>query len=167
MSGSFSVFNRRCSLPTDTRQSSYLWCDSCRRSFDHNDAPNDVCPMCGSEMRAIGKFSAILRGLMANELTPSPIVSKHRQLVKLIWTRNGMGEQYYRVLAPDMSYSKFEGEMTKLLCQGADEGWVEFIMPSSPKDDESMYSMKIVNEEMFLEAIQSLAGPDAAIEEGA
>lgn len=153
-------------MPAKNQSNTYLWCDTCRRSFDHSDAPEGICPVCGNQIRAIGKFNAILRGLMANELTPSPIVSKHRQLVKLIWTRNGMGEQYYRVLAPEISYNKFESEMTKLLCQGADDGWVEFSMPSSPKDDESLYAMKIVDEDRFLEAIQTLAGPDAAIEEG-
>lgn len=118
-------------------------------------------------MRATSKLNAILRGLMANELNPSPMVSKHRQLVKLIWTRNGMGEQYYRVLAPEMTYNRFESAMTKLLCAGADEGWVKFQIPDSPKDDESLYSMKVLDENRFLEALQSLAGPDAAIEEGA
>lgn len=78
--------------------------------------------MCGGEARPVGKFSAILRGLMANELAPSPIVSKHRQLVRLIWTHNGMGEQYYRVIAPEMSYNKFESAVTEILCRGAEEG---------------------------------------------
>lgn len=154
-------------MPATSRSNSYLWCDTCRRSFDYPDAPSGTCPVCKGEIIPIGKFNAILRGLMANELSPSPIVSKHRQMVKLIWTRNGVGEQYYRVLAPEMSYSKFESAMTKLLCAGAEEGWVQFVIPDSPKDDESLYVMKVLNENRFLEALQSLAGPDASIEEGA
>jgi hypothetical protein len=154
-------------MPDNARTNSYLWCDTCRRSFSHSDAPKSVCPMCGNEMRPTSKVNAILRGLMANEMSPSPIVSKHRQIVKLIWTRNGMGEQYYRVLAPDMSYSKFESAMTKLLCKGADDGWVSFVIPAAPKDDESQYQMKVLDENRFLAALQSLAGPDASIEEGA
>jgi len=154
-------------MPASKPNNSYLWCDTCRRSFDHTDATQGVCPVCGGEVRAISKINAILRGLMANELSPSPLVTKHRQMVKIIWSRNGMGEQYYRVLAPEMSYTKFESEMTKLLCAGADEGWVRFNIPAAPKDDESAYSMTIVNEDRFLEAIQGLAGPEASIEEGA
>lgn len=123
--------------------------------------------MCQGEVRAIGKFNAILRGLMANELSPSPLTSKHRQMVKLMWTRNGRGEDYYRLLAPETSYNKFETAMTNLLCRGADEGWIEFQIPASPKDDESLYAMNVLNEERFLAEIQSLAGPDASIEEGA
>lgn len=149
-----------------TSQNSYLWCDACRRSFDHADAPNEICPVCGSDVRPVGKFTAILRGLMANELTPSPLVSKHRQLVKLIWTRNGMGEQYYRVLAPEISYNKFETAMTNLLCRGADEGWIEFKIPASPKDDEALYALNVIDETRFLAEIQVLAGPDSTIEEG-
>lgn len=154
-------------MPADSQPNSYLWCDACRRSFDHADAPQGSCPVCGGEVRAIGKFNAILRGLMANELSPSPLTSKHRQMIKIMWSRNGMGEDYYRVLAPEMSYNKFETAMTNLLCRGADEGWVQFQIPASPKDDESAYAMKVVNEEKFLEEIQILAGPDSSIEEGA
>ena len=50
----------------------------------------------------MSRFAAIARGFMANELTASDLETKHRQLLRLIWTRNGMGERYYRVLAPDM-----------------------------------------------------------------
>lgn len=148
-------------------QNSYLWCDSCRRSFSHEDAVGGICPVCHTTVKPVGKFNAILRGLMANELSPSPLLSKHKQMVKLIWARNGQGEQYYRILAPEMSYNKFEAAMTQLLCRGANEGWVEFVIPPSPEDDESAYSMKIVDEDRFLTEIYTLAGPDAAREEGA
>ncbi len=122
--------------------------------------------MCGGEARPVGKFSAILRGLMANELAPSPIVSKHRQLVRLIWTHNGMGEQYYRVIAPEMSYNKFESAVTEILCRGAEEGWVRFNIPPAPRDDESAYRLELIDEDRFINALQALAGPDAAKQEG-
>lgn len=104
---------------------------------------------------------------MANELAASPMVSKHRQLVKLIWTHNGMGEQYYRVIAPEMSYNRFEAKVTELLCQGAEEGWVKFVLPPAPRDDESAYRMELVDEDRFIAELQTLAGPDAAIQEDA
>lgn len=144
----------------------YLWCDACRRSYSHEDAPDAICPVCHSQMKPVGKFNAILRGLMANEMSPSPIVAAHRKMVKLIWTRNGMGEQYYRILAPELSYAKFETVMTQLLCRGADEGWVEFVIPASPQDDEAAYTMKVIDEDRFLRELHTLAGPDAALEEG-
>lgn len=149
-----------------TSTNTYLWCEKCRRSYSHDDAPGGHCPVCGGEARPVGKFSAILRGLMANELAPSPIVSKHRQLVRLIWTHNGMGEQYYRVIAPEMSYNKFESAVTEILCRGAEEGWVRFNIPPAPRDDESAYRLELIDEDRFINALQTLAGPDAAKQEG-
>lgn len=154
-------------MSAGTNQNSYLWCDACRRSFDHEDAHGGQCPICHGDVRAIGKFNAILRGLMANELSPSPLMSKHQQMVTIMWTRNGAGEDYYRLLAPEMSYKKFETAMTNLLCRGADEGWIEFQIPASPKDDETLYAMKVLDEARFLSEIQILAGPDASLEDGA
>jgi len=140
----------------------YLWCDTCRRSYRHEEIENGACPVCGHPTREVGKFSAILRGLMANELATSPIVTKHRQLVKLIWTQNGMGEQYYRVIAPDMTYNKFEARVTEILCRGAEEGWVKFNIPPAPRDDESAYKLDLIDEDRFVTELQALAGPDTA-----
>ena len=108
----------------------------------------------------MSRIAAIARGLMANELTTSPLESKHRQLLKLIWTRNGMGEQYYRVLGPDMSYSRFEARMTRLMEQGAAEGWVRFIIPLAPTDDESAYRLEFVDEERFIQELEALVTPE-------
>nr|MBA2468743.1 hypothetical protein [Chloroflexia bacterium] len=71
----------------------YLWCDGCRRSYRHEDVPDGVCQVCGQQTREMGKFSAIIRGLMSNEMAASPLETRHRQLVRLIWTANGMGER--------------------------------------------------------------------------
>lgn len=151
--------------PKDTSRNTYLWCDNCRRSFSHDDAPGGICPVCEGATREVGKFSAILRGIMANELSASPLVSKHRQLVRLIWTQNGMGEQYYRVIAPEMSYNRFEARVTEILCRGAEEGWVKFVLPPAPREEESAYKLELVDEDRFITELQTLAGPDAAIEE--
>jgi hypothetical protein len=148
------------------KSNTYLWCDTCRRSFTHADAQGGVCPVCGKQTQAIGKFSAILRGLMSNELAPSPLVAKHRALVRLIWTHNGMGEQYYRVVAPEMSYNRFEAAVTDILSAGAEEGWVRFNIPPAPRDDESAYRLEILDEDRFITALNALAGPDAAKQEG-
>src|SRR5215211_4472120 len=128
----------------------YLWCDACKRSFRHEDAPDDACPICRQPMRPTGKMTAILRGLMANELVVSDLRTKHRQLVRLIWTRNGMGEQYYRVLAPDIPYNKFEARVTELLCRGAEEGWVKILIPAAPSTDDSQYKIEFDDEERFV-----------------
>jgi hypothetical protein len=128
----------------------YLWCDTCRRSFRHEEAPADACPVCGTRMRPTGKMNAIIRGLMATEMVASDIRTKHRQLIRLIWTRNGMGEQYYRVLKPDMPYNRFEARVTELLCRGASEGWVTFVIPPAPTGDEAAYRLEFADEERFV-----------------
>jgi hypothetical protein len=135
----------------------YLWCDRCRRSFTHADAPDDLCPVCSEPLRAMSKWSAILRGLVATELVASDLRTRHRQLVRLIWTRNGMGEQYYRVLAPNLPYNKFEGRVTDLLCRGAEEGWVRIVLPVAPSADESEYRIEFVDEERFVVELDALA----------
>lgn len=134
----------------ETTRGTYLWCDHCRRSFRHEDAPGSVCPVCGEFMRPTSKFNAILRGLMANELSPSPIVTKHRQIVRLLWSRNGQGEQYYRLLEPNMPYNRFEAQVTELICRGAEEGWVQIVFPAAPSTDESHYRIEFSDEERFL-----------------
>jgi hypothetical protein len=104
----------------------------------------------------MGKFSAILRGLMSNEVSASPLETRHRQLVRLIWTANGMGEQYYRVMAPDMSYARFEAKVTELLCSGAEEGWVHFVIPPAPRSDESAYKIEFDDEERFVTELHQM-----------
>lgn len=133
----------------------YLWCQNCRRSYAHADAPTGACPVCAAPMREIGRFAAIARGLMANELSASPLEAKHRQLIRLIWTRNGMGERYYKVLAPDIPYDRFEARVTGLLARGAEEGWVRFVFPPAPTPDESAYRLEL-DEERFVRELEAL-----------
>jgi len=137
----------------------YLWCDTCRRSFRLEDVEAERCPVCGGQLRPMGKFSAIVRGLMANELSASPLETKHRQLVRLIWTRNGMGEEYYKVIEPDCSYNRFEARVTDLLCRGAREGWVRFVFPPAPSGDESAYRLEFDDEDRFIAELQLLFDP--------
>ena len=139
----------------------YLWCQNCRRSFSHIDAPEGACPICSAPMREMGRFAAIARGFMANELTASDLETKHRQLIRLIWTRNGMGERYYRVLAPDIPYNKFEARVTELLCRGAEDGWVRFVFPPSPTSDESAYRVEFSDDERFVQELEALFHPAA------
>lgn len=106
--------------------------------------------MCTGPSQAIGKWSAMARGIMAQELAPPEIKTKHRQIIRMIWTRNGMGEQYYRVLEPGVPYNRFEAAVTDLLCRGADEGWARFVLPTSPSDDETAYRLEFDDEARFI-----------------
>ena len=116
--------------------------------------------MCAAPTREMSRFAAIARGLMANELTASPLETKHRQLIRLIWTRNGMGERYYKVLAPDMPYDRFEARVTGLLARGAEEGWLTFVFPPAPTADESAYRLEFADEDRFVRELEALVAPD-------
>jgi hypothetical protein len=104
----------------------------------------------------MGKMGAILRGLMATEMVASDLRTKHRQLVRMIWTRNGLGEQYYRVLEPDITYSKFESRVTDLICQGLEQGWVRLQLPPAPSADETEYAVHFADEQRFVEELERL-----------
>jgi hypothetical protein len=137
------------------RSKTYLWCANCRRSFSHDDAPHGACPVCNAQLRPVGKWSAIMRGLMSQELAAPEMKTKHRQLVRMIWTRNGMGEQYYRVLDPGIPYNRFEAQVTDLLCRGAEEGWARFVFPAAPSDDERAYRLEFDDEERFINELEA------------
>ena len=137
----------------------YLWCDACRRSYGHADLAAGVCPVCRGPVREMGRLSAIVRGLMANELVASDLRTKHRQLIRLIWTRNGRGERYSRVLAPDLPYNRFEARVTELLCQGAEEGWVRFVFPPAPSADDAAYRLEFADEERFVAELEAIFAP--------
>ncbi len=142
------------------QKKTYLWCDRCRRSYDHDDlAVDGGCPVCGGGVQEMGRVSAIVRGLVANELVASDIRTKHRQLIRMIWTRNGMGERYYRVLGPDLPYNRFEARVTELLCEGAEAGWVRFVFPASPLSEESAYRLEFDDEERFVHELEALFPP--------
>jgi hypothetical protein len=143
-------------MTTSDPAKTYLWCDACRRSFTHDDARDGVCPLCAGPVRPMGKMSALLRGLMATEMVATDLRSKHRQLIRMIWTRNGRGEQYFRVLEPDMTYSKFEKQVTEIVCQGLEEGWITVSLPVAPSIDESAYQITIVDENRFVDEMQAV-----------
>ncbi len=140
----------------------YLWCDSCKRSFAHADMRDGMCPICNEETRELGWMSAFVRGVMAQELVSSGLGTRHRTMIKLIWTANGMGERYYRVLTPEMPYNKFEARVTELLCRGAEEGWVRFVIPPAPRPEESAYKLEFDDEERFVRELDDLVNAGAS-----
>jgi len=93
---------------------------------------------------------------MATEMVATDLRSKHRQLIRMIWTRDGRGEQYYRVLEPDMTYSKFEKQVTEIVCLGLEEGWITATLPPAPSTDESAYQIAIHDENRFIDEMHSV-----------
>lgn len=135
----------------------YLWCVACRRSFDDIDVVDGRCPLCGETMRRVGWVSAFLRGMMAQELVASGLPTRHRAMIRSVWTANGMGERYYRALGPNVPYSKFEATVTDMVCRAAADGWVRMVLPPSPFGArEGDYRLEIDDEERFIEEMAAL-----------
>ncbi len=103
----------------------------------------------------MGKMGALLRGLMATEMVASDLRSKHRQLIRMIWTRDGRGEKYYRVLEPDITYSKFEARVTDIVCKGLEEGWITLQLPVAPSTEERDYQITIGDEDRFIDQLHA------------
>lgn len=140
----------------------YAWCDNCRRSFEHEETRSGACPICSQPMRELGWVSAFVRGFLAQELVASGLPTRHRTMIKLIWTANGMGERYYRALAPPVPYNRFEAAVTDYLLQAAQDGWVRFVLPPSPIGaDDTSYRMEIDDEERFILEMAELFTTDS------
>lgn len=108
-------------------------------------------------MRELGWMSAFARGVMAQEFVSSGISSRHKTMIKMIWTANGMGERYYTALEPGVSYSKFESAVTDFVCQAAADGWVKVVLPPSPAGASSeAYRLDIDDEERFVLEMSAL-----------
>lgn len=108
-------------------------------------------------------MSAFVRGVMAQELVSSGLSSRHRTMIKMIWTANGMGERYFKALDPGVPYSKFESEVTDFVCQAAADGWVKIVLPPSPigATDQS-YRLEIEDEDRFVLEMSALFTTDAS-----
>lgn len=139
----------------------YAWCDNCRRSFEHDDTVGGICPLCEMPTRELSWVSAFVRGFLAQEFVSSGLPSRHKAIIKMIWTANGMGERYYRALAPPVTYNRFETVVTDYLCKAAAEGWIRFVLPPSPNGaDDRSYRMEIDDEERFILEVAALFNVD-------
>lgn len=110
-------------------------------------------------MRELGWVSAFVRGVMAQEMVASGLATRHRTMIRMIWTANGMGERYYAALDPGVSYSRFESEVTDLVIRAAYEGWVRVVIPASPLGaTDDTYRLEIEDEERFVIEMSALFG---------
>jgi hypothetical protein len=108
-------------------------------------------------MRELGWVTAFVRGVMAHEMVSSGVASRHRALIKSIWTANGLGERYYKALAPGISYGKFETIVTDFVCRAARDGWVRIVVPISPTGaPDDAYRLDIDDEQRFVEEMAAL-----------
>lgn len=96
--------------------------------------------------------------LFRREYHPETEIQKrHRQMIELIWSRQGMAERYYVTMQPKgVSFGAFVRQVTDLICRGAAEGWIAIRIPLAPTFDEDAYQVEFPDPERFVAEMEAL-----------
>jgi len=137
-------------------------CTSCGQRST-NSAADAVCTACGAPLRAMTRMEALFdRWFGPSAASVSECYHRHRQLTELLWSRDGRGQEYYNILRPGISYSKFLQRVTDIICQGVRDGWVELRIPPVPVPDDAAYGIEFKDPDRFAaELTAAFAVPDA------
>jgi hypothetical protein len=112
------------------------------------------CEECGGELRGMGPFEGFVdRWFGPSEAFESEFYHRHRQLMELLWSSDGRGQEYYNILQPGVPYSRFTKRVTEIVCQGIVEGWIEMRLPSVPTTDDSAYGVVFKDPDRFAAAV--------------
>jgi len=89
--------------------------------------------------------------------------TRHRQLIHALWSQNERDQQFYQLLTPPTSLSKFVRRMDELHLRGVDEGWIRIVLPASPFAPATAYGIEYTDPERFvheLYALYTMPAPD-------
>lgn len=87
----------------------------------------------------------------------SELHRRHTQMIELMWTAGGRAQDIYRALEPrGVSYSGFISRITKLVCRGIEEGWVEVQIPRVPVADDAAYRLVFLDPDRFADEVSKL-----------
>ncbi len=137
-------------------------CTGCgKRSWA--ESAEGPCPICGAARRPMTRFEGFVdRWFGPSEAFESEFYHRHRQLVELLWSSDGRGQEYYNILRPGVPYSRFTRRVTEIVCQGILEGWVEVHLPPVPTTDDSAYGVVFTDPERFAAAVTEAFPPRKA-----
>jgi hypothetical protein len=140
-----------------------LICTSCGKRAGAQ-ASETACTACGAPLRPMTRMEALFeRWFGASSASVSECYHRHRQLTELLWSRDGRGQEYYNILRPGISYSKFLQRVTDIVCQGVLDGWIELRIPPVPVPDDSAYGIEFKDPDRFAaELTAAFARPDDA-----
>lgn len=82
--------------------------------------------------------------------------TRHRQLIHALWSQNERDQQFYQLLTPPVSLSKFVKQMDALHLRGVDEGWIAIVLPQSPFAAASAYRLEYIAPERFVREMYAL-----------
>lgn len=146
---------------------SQYWCESCRRVYPAGRIEAGRCPKGHGDLVPVGRFAGMIKGFIAaggiEERSEAQI--RHRQLAHALWSQNERDQQFYQLLKPPVSFSRFVKRMDELHLRGLDEGWIRIVLPLSPFAPASSYRIEYVDPERFvreLYALYDLPIPDIA-----
>jgi hypothetical protein len=139
--------------------SSY-WCETCRRIYAPSLIVDGMCPRGHREVVPVGRFGGMIKGFIAagGIEERSEAQTRHRQLIHALWSQNERDQQFYQLLTPPVSMSKFIKQMDALHLRGVDEGWIAIVLPQSPFAAASAYRIEYVDPERFVREMYALFG---------
>ncbi len=134
-------------------------CTGCgKRSW--GETTTGTCPVCGAALRGMTRFEGFVdRWFGPSDAFESEFYHRHRQLMELLWSADGRGQEYYNILRPGVSYSRFTKTVTDIICQGILEGWVEVRLPPVPTTDDSAYGVVFKDPDRFAAAVTAAFPP--------
>jgi hypothetical protein len=114
-----------------------LICHSCGQRVWLQAGREKTCAECGGYLRHFGPLEGLVDRFFAPpDHVDSQLHHRHVQMVEALWTQNNRGREYYEILRPRVSYSRFVKLVTDLVCRGLEEGWAELVLPPAPRPDD-------------------------------
>ncbi len=146
---------------------SYYWCDTCRRVYPAGRLESGVCPNGHDDLVPVGRFGGMIKGFIAagGIEERSEAQARHRQLIHALWSQNERDQQFYQLLTPPASFSRFVKRMDELHLRGIEEEWIRIVLPTSPFAPASAYGIEYRDPERFvreLYALYNMPVPDTA-----
>lgn len=137
--------------------SSY-WCETCRRIYPPSRITDGLCPRGHRDVVPVGHFGGMIKGFIAagGIEERSEAQTRHRQLIHALWSQNERDQQFYQLLMPPVSLSKFIKQMDALHLRGVDEGWIAIVLPQSPFAPASAYRIDYMEPERFVREMYAL-----------
>lgn len=134
-----------------------LICNDCGQRFWVERGGERICVECGGRLRHFGPLEGLLDRFFAPpELIDSQLYRRHLQMVELLLTRDDRAREFYDILRPKMSYSRFVKVVTELVCRGLHEGWAELELPPGPVPDDRAYNLVFRDPDRFVTELTRL-----------
>ncbi len=137
---------------------SYYWCETCRRVYPAGRVEAGTCPTGHADIVPVGRFGGMIKGFIAagGIEERSEAQTRHRQMIHALWSHNERDQQFYQLLTPPASLSKFIKRMDELHLRGVDEGWIRIEIPTSPFAPAAAYRIEYVDPERFVRELYAL-----------